>query len=97
MIINITKNFYLFFVCCCCVVVVVVVFVAVVVIIDINPDEIILRTRNENLAVCHLDFSDLYSVRKFAEEILRKEARIDILVSVMRQTNCPVCLEEILG
>ncbi|KAL7636576.1 UNVERIFIED_CONTAM: hypothetical protein RMT77_013353 [Armadillidium vulgare] len=44
-------------------------------------DEIILRTRNENLAVCHLDFSDLYSVRKFAEEILRKEARIDILIN----------------
>ncbi|KAB7497999.1 hypothetical protein Anas_00090 [Armadillidium nasatum] len=36
-------------------------------------DEIILRTRNENLEVCHLDFSDLYSEKTSYEEELTNE------------------------
>ncbi|XP_077292137.1 retinol dehydrogenase 14-like [Arctopsyche grandis] len=43
--------------------------------------EIIKSTRNDKIKLKHIDFSSLMSVRKCAQEILKEEARIDILLN----------------
>lgn len=43
-------------------------------------DEIVDSTKNENIIVKQLDLSSQKSIRKFAEEIIRTEQRIDVLI-----------------
>ncbi|XP_077292760.1 retinol dehydrogenase 12-like [Arctopsyche grandis] len=43
--------------------------------------KIILETGNDNIKVKYLDFSDLYTVRKCAEEILKEEPQIHVLLN----------------
>jgi len=44
-------------------------------------DEIIKETNNNNVLVRKLDLASLSSVRKFADEILQSESRLDVLVN----------------
>ncbi|XP_060529320.1 retinol dehydrogenase 14-like [Cylas formicarius] len=43
-------------------------------------DEIVESTKNENVIVKELDLSSQASIRKFAEDILRTESRLDVLI-----------------
>jgi NAD(P)-dependent dehydrogenase (short-subunit alcohol dehydrogenase family) len=44
-------------------------------------DEIAKCTENDKIEVHHLDLSSLASIRKFAENIINTEPRVDILIN----------------
>jgi NAD(P)-dependent dehydrogenase (short-subunit alcohol dehydrogenase family) len=44
-------------------------------------DEIVTQTGNNRVEVHHLDLTSLASVRKFAENIINTEPRVDILIN----------------
>ena len=44
-------------------------------------DEIVTKTENNKVEVHHLDLTSLASIRKFAENIINTEPRVDILIN----------------
>lgn len=44
-------------------------------------DEIVTQTENNKVEVHHLDLTSLASIRKFAENIINTEPRVDILIN----------------
>ena len=44
-------------------------------------DEIVTQTANNRVEVHHLDLTSLASIRKFAENIINTEPRVDILIN----------------
>ena len=47
----------------------------------LRADDIVERSRNRNVVVRHLDLASLRSVRKFADELVKSEKRLDVLVN----------------
>ena len=57
-------------------------------------DEIIAISSNKNIACYHLDLSSLASVRQFANEVIKNEKRLDILINNAGGGNLPRKLTE---
>lgn len=55
--------------------------VGFVLFVFLRADDIVERSRNRNVVVRHLDLASLRSVRKFADELVKSEKRLDVLVN----------------